>query len=125
MAKSKAVICDFDETIANNGEVPNRAIINLIKDLSINNKILIVTAQPENEKDKILAFCATQGVAIDEVYTATKSMEGMNSDVMKATIWESQIKKRYDVQLVVDNKKSNCKIFTKLCGISSLQVRTP
>lgn len=105
MDKPKAIICDIDNTIINDNFEPIGNVIDFVKNAARTYKIILWTGRPQAAYDETVMTMRRLGIPFDELLMKP---DGANDDLrhhtMK-TIMLNDVRKKYDVKLVIDDNK--------------------
>jgi len=105
MDKPKAIICDIDNTIIDDNFVPINNVIDFIKNASRTYKIICWTGRPEGAREETVLLLRRLGIPFDDLLMKPETAdEDLRHHTMK-TIMLNEMKKKYDVQLVIDDNK--------------------
>jgi len=107
-----AVICDLDGTLANlNGRSPydastcdedllNPVVADIIKGKKV---VILVSGREDKFRDKTLSFLLKNGVYYDHLFMR-KTGDQRNDAIIKEEIYNSEIKGKYNIELVLDDR---------------------
>jgi hydroxymethylpyrimidine pyrophosphatase-like HAD family hydrolase len=113
MRKQKAILIDVHNTLINKNGQHNNNVIDIIKLLSKEYYILLITAHYYETRDKFLDSLGDLKDFADNVFFNNNPSESDDVDIKKA-LFVYVIRPKYDVTFVIDNNKHVIKMFNKL-----------
>ena len=119
MAKEKAVIFDFNNTLTKNSGKPKKHVLKKALKDEKKEHVIVLTAEPHNKKDKTENWLRGHGLSKAELDVRPT---GNKEDDSREKAHElNHISKQFDVVKAYDDKEKNVKMF-KNHGIKTKEV---
>jgi hypothetical protein len=130
--KLPAIIVDFDGTLALKGErkpydwsrvgedQPNLPVVFVVKHLALFSTVLIVSGRDEECRWQSEMWLHAQGISFHELFMRPKGDNRPDTEV-KREIYEREIRDKYNVLLVIDDRNSVVKQWREM-GLPYFQV---
>jgi predicted kinase len=128
-------LVDVDGTLAINTTRPffawhrvgedslNPQVANLVKQLAATNKIIIMSGRSDECRAETTEWLDRYGIPHDEVIMRPAA-EQCSDDILKAELYATQVRDRYNVMGVIDDRPKVCRMWRQL-GLTVFQVGNP
>jgi hydroxymethylpyrimidine pyrophosphatase-like HAD family hydrolase len=102
---------------------PIRPILNIVKRFKHDHKIIFITGRPIQYFEETMIWLANHGFFISKFKLFMRQeINGIHDTEMKKMIYQNQIKEKYDVRFVLEDRNSVVKMWRDL-GLTCLQVQ--